>query len=424
VSVRKVDDAWERLNEAYGLAETLKLQPVTTITASQIHDLGYEPRLMAKFDSLEDLPKIFSKNNWGIMPSSRGDYQIGYFDNFQSLPPPSSRIEIHKYPANLESLTAFSVYSEAAALNLAYSSGVLSHLLGETVVPTVSGRMASGTFEYSISRSLPDYKFHVSRAQIEIDGGYEGNSFLALVEAKKKYSASFNTRQLYFPYRTWQQRISKQVRNIFMVHSGDIFSFSEWQFTNIADLSSISLISKRSFVLGEFSWQRAEVLEVAKRKRTDLTQLDCPYPQADDVSKYFVLIKALGHSDLNKHEIQSLFDFDLRQSDYYANALQALGYVYKTNSRKWALTDEGTACTNMTNTELNRDMATRMMRIPAFRKSIISSQGDFEGMTRESISRLVSADSAFGNKPFSENTKSRRVSTIQAWIRWLGDTCS
>lgn len=423
MNLRKVDKAWEHINEVYGLAERLNDSPVISVSARDIHALGYEPRLIAKFDTLSELPKLFQRNNWGIMPAARGDYQVGLFSNYQTLPTPTKTIEVHKYPANLESLSAFSVYSEAAALNLAFSSGLLKRLLGEDIVPTVSGRMTSGDFEYSMSTYLPGYTFKVSKAQIEIDGGFEGDSFLALIEAKKKQSSEFNTRQLYFPYRAWEQRVSKPVRNIYMVHSGDIFTFSEWKFGNLHDLSSISLVKQRSFVLGEFSWQRDEVIDMAKRHRVGKRKLDCPYPQADDVSKYLVLLKAFSEADLDKFEIQELFAFDVRQSDYYANALQALGYVSKLQTRQWTLTEAGMACTTMTATELNRDMAARMMDIPAFRNAVIESNGDFEGISRARIAALVSEDYNFGSKPFSEKTKTRRVSTIQSWIRWLGDTC-
>lgn len=74
--------------------------------------------------------------------------------------------------------------------------------VGEETKHTVSGRMGSGQFEYEVENA-EGYRKHVKvkGAQIEIDGGYEGNTKFALIEAKKETANDFNIRQLFYPYR-------------------------------------------------------------------------------------------------------------------------------------------------------------------------------------------------------------------------------
>jgi hypothetical protein len=50
-------------------------KPVNHVTAKQIKQTSNEePRLMAKMDRLEDVPKIFKDNNLFLLPISRKEY--------------------------------------------------------------------------------------------------------------------------------------------------------------------------------------------------------------------------------------------------------------------------------------------------------------------------------------------------------------
>ena len=50
-----------------------------------------------------------------------------------------------------------------------------------------SGRMSSSVFDFTINSGQNILKINVDNSQIEIDGGYEGDSSLNLIEAKKLY---------------------------------------------------------------------------------------------------------------------------------------------------------------------------------------------------------------------------------------------
>ena len=108
--------------------------------------------------------------------------------------------------------------SEAIALNCAVVAGIIADFLGdEEIVSTVSGRMGSGVFDFSINNLGNDssYTVTVNNSQIEIDAAYEGIRSLALFEAKRDLSDDFLVRQLYYPYRVWKNRVTKPVRPLF-----------------------------------------------------------------------------------------------------------------------------------------------------------------------------------------------------------------
>ena len=86
-------------------------------------------------------------------------------------------------------------------------------------------------------------------AQIEIDGGYEGQTKLALIEAKNTKCEDFLIRQMYYPYRAWADRISKTVVPIFMTFSNDVFSFFVYEFQEQGAYNSLVLLQQRILLL-------------------------------------------------------------------------------------------------------------------------------------------------------------------------------
>ena len=103
----------------------------------------------------------------------------------------------------------------------------------ETLYPTVSGRMGSGRFNFDIlnSRTGTFFNMQINNSQIEIDAAFEGIASLALIEAKRDLSADFLIRQLYYPYRVWENRLSKKVKPIFLVYSNGIYRLYEYEFS-------------------------------------------------------------------------------------------------------------------------------------------------------------------------------------------------
>ena len=170
------DRAWEALFEKYDILSHIESHGQFIISASQIKEYR-EPRLMAKFDHIINLPQIFAKNQIAILPVSRGDYMLSRFKAYQPFEGKNKSITRICLPANLQSLNANHIPSEAIAINCALASGMLADFLEEEVLyATVSGRMGSGRFDFHIQNSLTKAPMTVSvnNSQIEIDAAFEG----------------------------------------------------------------------------------------------------------------------------------------------------------------------------------------------------------------------------------------------------------
>ena len=81
--ISKNNKAWNDLFEQFDILKEIEITGFFEITAEQIKLSGREPRLMTKFDSSENLPDIFKKNNLAILTIKRGPYIIGKFQNYQ-----------------------------------------------------------------------------------------------------------------------------------------------------------------------------------------------------------------------------------------------------------------------------------------------------------------------------------------------------
>ncbi len=206
------DIAWEKLFDKYDILHQIDIQGAFQISATQIKEFR-EPRLMAKFDHTVNLPQIFVDNKLAILPITRGDYIISHFDAYHKFEPNNIQITKVSLPTYIQSLDSNNISSEAIALNCAVVSGIIADFLeDEEIVSTVCGRMGSGTFNFSIASSTGQAPYHiaVNNSQIEIDAAYEGINSLALFEAKRDLSEDFLVRQLYYPFRVWQNRITKK----------------------------------------------------------------------------------------------------------------------------------------------------------------------------------------------------------------------
>ena len=227
--------AWGKLFEKYNILDEVSSQGRFEISAIQIKEFR-EPRLMAKFDSAINLPKIFSDNKLAILPISRSDYVISSFNAYHKFESDNSPITRVSLPDYIQSLDSNKIPSEAIALNCAVATGIIAEFLqDEDIIPTVSGRMGSGLFSFNIINSnsgLP-CSVQVNNSQIEIDAAYEGVGSLALFEAKRDLSEDFIVRQLYYPFRLWQNRITKRVRSIFLVYSNGIYRLYEYTFEDV-----------------------------------------------------------------------------------------------------------------------------------------------------------------------------------------------
>lgn len=218
------DDAWECLFAKYNILEKIDSKGQYTISADQIREFR-EPRLMTKFDHKVNLPTIFQQNDLAILPITRGEYVISSFSAYKDFEEPEQDVKKIFIPPYLQSLVPQFLVSESIALNCASACGVLGDFLeDEDLLPTVNGRMSSGYFRFNINTKHGMQSVNVGNSQIEIDAAYEGIDCLSLFEAKHDLADDFLVRQLYYPFRVWSQRVTKEVKPIFLVFSNGIFN--------------------------------------------------------------------------------------------------------------------------------------------------------------------------------------------------------
>ncbi|MDR1624859.1 MAG: hypothetical protein LBS04_07795 [Tannerellaceae bacterium] len=118
----------------------------------------------------------------------------------------------------------------------------------------------------------------------------ENKLSINLIEAKNYISDDFLIRQLYYPCRLWNDRITKQVRPVFLIYSNGIFYL-----------------------------------------RGTVKESELPFPQADSFERVINLCELLKQKGfLSKEGITQNYEFDHRQTDYYANAATYLGLIERT----------------------------------------------------------------------------------------------
>ena len=127
-----VNEAWEKLFEKYDILNKIQNDGAFFITAKQIKEFK-EPRLMAKWDSSENLPSIFKKNKINILPVSRSEYILSHFELYETIPilgekvTDMQKVEIPEY----ETIDVENISSEANAINVLMLSKILDDFLDE-----------------------------------------------------------------------------------------------------------------------------------------------------------------------------------------------------------------------------------------------------------------------------------------------------
>jgi hypothetical protein len=423
----EVSKNWEKLNDRLSLESRILDEQVVEVKASDFHDIGVQPRLNAKFDKSQDLPDLFKRNNWGILPNSRNSYLVGGFNIFCEVSRPSDEELKAAKPfsprTELQSLDPSAVYSEAAALNLLFSTGLLEEVLGEEAFPTVSGRMGSGEFKFHINSTIKgasQLELENLRSTMEIDAGYESKSGLHLFEAKNTFNDNFNIRQLYFPFRNWNKRISKPVRPFLLYKQGDVYNIGEYRFGLEENFSSIELVSHHLFTIGSFTFTPKTVKETLDKGPIALTAEDAPFPQADDVAKYEQILDLLLQGPVTKKTLAEYFEFDERQSDYYSNALRFLGLAVKTGPGEINISDLGATYAQATGIGRRQILIRQMSQLESFRFLLADREFDSRTGDRSELYKVMERDfEHIFETDASESVIKRRASTIIGWVSWI-----
>lgn len=413
------DLAWEKLFKKYNIIDEIEKNGQILISADKIREYR-EPRLMTKFDHSINLPKVFSRNHLSILPVSRGDYIISSFDAYEAFPEPNGETKRIAAPSYIQSLMPQYIISETIALNCANACGILREFLeDEQLLPTVNGRMGSGSFDFNIHTKNGSRRIPVCNSQIEIDAAYEGVEFLSIFEAKRDISEDFIIRQLYYPFRTWSNRITKTVKTIFLVFSNGTFNLYEYAFDDINNYNSIRLVKQKNYILStEICLQDIENI-LNETIISEEPQIS--FPQANSMPRIINLVELLNEKPMTRQDITSEYAFNERQTNYYTDAGRYLGLINKgINSEKnilFTLSTLGKHIMKLEYRERQLAIAAQILKHKVFNETLKCHLQYGEMPDTNTIVKLMKQSNIYNVE--AESTFVRRASTITGWINWV-----
>jgi hypothetical protein len=385
---------------------------INYVTSKQIKQITNEdPRLMAKMDKIENLPKTFRENSLFLLPVSRKEYAIikgiGYhkLEVITDVKPITHNTQV-SFPVSLEA------ESEGVLLEYANSCGLLGKVTGTpNLIQTFRGRTTTPKFSFDVNGS----QLTVQRAQIEVDAGFENSEEIILFEAKIGVPTSFSIRQLYYPFRTaYQGQNKKTVRNFFFCLKRDLdrrlYLFWEYKFDPYDSLESIKLIHAKQFQVKVShrpsikAYQNVRPMESKKE-----------IPQADDVNKIseFPLRVFEGYDTADK--IKHVFGFVNRQSSYYRQASEILGLVSRDSHGRYKLADRGEEYLRLPSQQKSHYLCKLLLEFPIVNEVFLDISIDANKVIRkEHIIFLLKEKSHL-----TGSTLGRRAQTIISWFRWI-----
>lgn len=386
-----------------------------------------EARLMAKFDERQQLPTLFREHHLSILPINRGEYVIGTFETFQSLN--YQRIAHPPLPLHvphLDSLSLESIQSEPQILSILYNAGVWRDISGHhAIYPTIAGRRASGAFSFAITATTHRDDFHidVTNAQIEMDATYETPDAVYVCEAKNRHVSEINIRQLYYPYRFWQQQTRKPVIPISIIYSNATFYVSQYQFQHEAHFNSLVLIQHHTYTLDtrKITYATLHTLHEEIAHQSQPTP-DVPFPQADNFALICRIIERLNQSDMTTHEVTAFTGYVSRQSDYFTNAGRFLGFIDKiktTDGARYTLTAAGRQLLAQPPYQQRIMLIQSIIRHEPFTTLIRDMVRIQSVPDHERICIVLYHHHAHGKRAITGSTVGRRAQTVRAWLEWI-----
>ena len=413
------DAAWESLFDKYHILAEIERNGQFVISANQIKEFR-EPRLMTKFDHKINLPNIFVANNLSILPIARGDYVISSFSAYKEFDEPSQDVQRISIPAHIQSLMPQFLVSEAIALNCANACGILNDFLeDDELVPTVSGRMSSGSFEFGINTAFGTKNITVSNSQIEIDAAYEVIHYLSLFEAKRDLSDDFLVRQLYYPFRVWSERVTKTVKPVFLIFSNGMFNLYQYQFEDPQNYNSLIIAKQRNYVIAT----EICLADIENLLRTVplVQEPDISFPQADRMSRIVNLVELLNEKPMTKQDITSEYAFDERQTNYYTDAGRYLGLIDKTHDEDgnilFQLSAGGHRIMGLEYKERQLALVTQILMHKVFNETLKLHLQCGEMPDKQTIIRIMKRSNLY--RVEADSTYLRRSSTVVGWVNWI-----
>ena len=400
-------DAWEKLFAVLDI-DTSKDRHI--VTAAQIKEItGREPRLMAKMDSSDDVPPVMKRYGYFLLPVSRSAYTIVRGNGFHDLEVGSGDVKEFVSQIKFNLATNGRNTSEMQYLDYCSNAGLIEEVVGRgKLYPMIRGREGSGVYSFHVNHN----EIEVKNAQIEVDLGLEGRDSIVLLEAKSKTPEDFIIRQLYYPYKKFSGGFAdKLIVSTFFTYNkaSDVYNFWKYQFDDPSDYNSIRLLGSDSYRIREEN--TVEIDDIADDSFTIGTQKKL-IPQANDLDKVLRLIYLVSEGVTNAADVAASFGFAPRQSSYYREAAEALGFV-SFNGREYALTDAGKLLVSLDTEKRNIFFAKAINEFALFKEcmNVLRAKGSLGGRDIETIIARSSN--------LSGSTIPRRARSIESWLKWV-----
>jgi len=154
---------------------------------------------------------------------------------------------------------------------------------------------------------------------------------------------------------------------------------------------------------------------------TILPEPRVPFPQADVFLRVMDLLSVLVENDLTLEEITLNYEFDVRQSSYYANAALYLGLVDKLDengAKYFRLNKRGKKIMKLPFKEKYLEIVKCILPHEVFNKSLHEYFSKAGNITKDDVSDIMKSSSIFSIDRNS-STLNRRAQTVVKWIEWI-----
>ena len=249
------NEPWDAIFERYNIGQHNFDNNPYRITGAQIkvacqhfeRTSEKEVRILCKQDTRESRPRIFREKGLFILPVRNGHYDIIKGEGYVDIPPITSTLEAYQSEFPFELETTQIGDSEMQHLDRAYALSLIRNFVNDdSLVLTIRGRKYTPEFRFRVG----GFQISARSVQTEVDGGYEGAEQVVLIEAKGGNATNTIIRQLYYPFRQWQQHTDKPVTTLFFQRTRrNEYHIWHYGFDDIDDYNSIRLLKSARYSL-------------------------------------------------------------------------------------------------------------------------------------------------------------------------------
>ena len=249
------------------------------------------------------------------------------------------------------------------------------------------------------------------------------------MEAKRDLTDNFLIRQLYYPFRTWQQKMAKKpVRPVFLIYSNSIFYLYEYRFNDLQHYNSLELVKHKRYCLEDTHISVEDVQKILKKLWFN-KEPNIQFPQANSFERVINICELLYINDVEKNFITEEYSFDVRQSSYYLDAARYLGLVEKSLDLDghdcYTLTQLGKSLFSMSYKQRQAKLIETILSYKSFYLTYEAYRNNNEMPSKAEIVSYIRQAGVVDPKtglPYSDSTNKRRASTVSAWVRWIINT--